>query len=133
MHSYNSLYIYFLLLKGTIHPFAPQKSMIKSFGREFRSVLRLKQVIYSAWLNSWNMCGLKKIIQVPSTVFLLLYLSYFCMKIDSDLSLCWYYIDFCFLFQSKKIFLFLGLNVLGTIILFIWCHATNSMGKFLLL
>lgn len=45
--------------------------MIKSFGREFRSVLRLK--------------------------------------------------------QSKKIFLFLGLNVLGTIILFIWCHATNSM------
>lgn len=56
---------------GTIHPFAPQKSMIKSFGREFRSVLRLK--------------------------------------------------------QSKKIFLFLGLNVLGTIILFIWCHATNSM------
>lgn len=56
---------------GTIHPFAPQKSLIKSFGREFRSVLRLK--------------------------------------------------------QSKKIFLFLGLNVLGTIILFIWCHATNSM------
>lgn len=56
---------------GTIHPFAPQKSLIKSFGREFRSVLRLK--------------------------------------------------------QSKKIFLFLGLNVLGTIILFICCHATNSM------
>lgn len=36
-------------------------------------------------------------------------------------------------FQSKKIFLFLGLNVLGTIILFICCHATNSMGKFSLL
>nr|XP_022330845.1 zinc transporter 6-A-like [Crassostrea virginica] len=56
---------------GTIHPFSPQRSLIKSIGREFRSVLRLK--------------------------------------------------------QSRKIILFLGLNIIGTIILFIWCHATNSM------
>lgn len=75
MHSYNSLYIYLLLLKGTIHPFAPQKSMIKSFGREFRSVLRLKQVIYSAcmaklmkyvWIEKNNTGSFYCI---PSTVF----------------------------------------------------------------
>ncbi|XP_061174714.1 zinc transporter 6-like [Saccostrea echinata] len=56
---------------GTIYPFGPQRSFIRSITREFRSVLRLK--------------------------------------------------------QSRKIILFLGLNVLGTVILFLWCHATNSM------
>ena len=34
-----------------------------------------------------------------------------------------------FMLQAKKILIFLGLNLCGTLTLLLWCHDTNSMGK----